>query len=72
MLDEVQWDGAFLKAFLKGDGTGASWIDLAGSKTVGGGDLSILVERQRYCERNGKSICEVGIWTLDKGLAAFS
>ncbi|WP_159624842.1 hypothetical protein [Actinomyces sp. zg296] len=72
MLDEAQWDGTFLRAFLEGGGTGMSWIDLAASKTMGGGDLSILVERQQYCERNGKSVCDVGIWTLDKVLGAFS
>lgn len=71
-LDEVQWDGTFLRAFLDGDGTRMSWIDLAGSRTMGGGDLSILVERQQYCERTGKSTSAVGIWTMDTGLKSYS
>lgn len=71
VLDEVQWDGDFLQAFLDGDGTGESWIDLA-SRHVGGGDLSILVERQQYCARAGLKSSVVGIWTLDKELAARS
>lgn len=71
VLDEVQWDGDFLRAFLDGGGTGESWIDLA-SRGVGGGDLSVLVERWQYCERAGLEVSAVGIWTLDRELAARS
>ena len=72
MLDEVQWDGVFLQTFLDGDGTGESWVNLASRGAIGSGDLSILVERQQYCERTGRALSVVGIWTLDKELAARS
>jgi len=72
VLDEVQWDGVFLQTFLDGDGTGESWVNLASRGAIGGGDLSILVERQQYCERTGRALSVVGIWTLDKELAARS
>lgn len=73
VLDEVQWDQAFLQQFLDGGSTGPPWVDLAalGKDGLGGGDLTLVVERDQYCARTGLSLEQVRIWTLDKALGAY-
>lgn len=66
VLNRLEWDGAFLQAWCDGDGTGQSFVDLAGNHLLGGGDVAILVERDRF--RAAGAVGDVGVWTLDAGL----
>ncbi|WP_136192872.1 MULTISPECIES: hypothetical protein [Actinomyces] len=72
-LDEVQWDEKFLRAFLNGGSTGQTWVQLAtqGKAGLGGGDLTLVVERDQYCERTGIPRERVEVWTLDAALKAY-
>lgn len=67
VLHDVAWDADFLALFLKGGGTGTTWVDHATAR-LGGGDLCILTERNTYRTRTG--IQDVKIWTLDKLLSS--
>ncbi|SPT53262.1 Uncharacterised protein [Actinomyces bovis] len=72
VLDEAQWDERFLRQFLEGGSTGTTWVELAtaGKSGLGGGDLTIVVERDQYCERTALAAEDVKIWTLDQGFQA--
>lgn len=72
VLDEVQWDEEFLRQFLEGGSTKTTWVELAtaGKSGLGGGDLTIVVERDQYRERTGLAAEDVRIWTLDQGFQA--
>lgn len=70
VLHEVGWDGDFLRELADGGSTHTPLVDHASSR-VGCGDLSILVERDRYLAGVAKGI-SAGIWTLDEGLAAWA
>lgn len=70
LLDEVQWDNDFLGSLLDGAATGQPWVEHACQQTLGGGDLSILVERDQYRARTG--LRHVRVWTLDHALDAFA
>ena len=74
VLDEVQWDRNFLKDFVAGASTGTTWVDLAsqGKNGLGGGDLTLVVERDQYCAQTGIPRERVRIWTLDRGLSAYA
>ncbi|MBO3724594.1 hypothetical protein J5X07_06045 [Actinomyces bowdenii] len=69
-LNEVQWDHDFLASFLNGAATQQQWVEHACQQTLGGGDMSILVEREQYQMRTG--LRDVRIWTLDHQLQAFA
>lgn len=71
-LHELAWDEAFLVALASGDSTGETFIDLAGSGRMGGGDVAILVERDRYVASSGFRREDVGIWTLEAVLGAYA
>ena len=64
------WDEEFVQELLNGNATGSSLIDLVGDGRMGTGDIAILVERDRF--RRETAYIDVGIWTLDRELAAFS
>ncbi len=66
VLHDVEWSRPFLESFLAGADTGATFIELA-MQGLGAGDLCILTERAAYRERVR---LDVGIWSLDQGLAA--
>lgn len=68
VLHDVEWSRAFLETFLAGADTGTTFVDHA-MQGLGAGDLCILAERAAYRERTR---LEVGIWTLDHGLAAYA
>jgi hypothetical protein len=70
VLHEVEWDSSFLVALCNGSTTGQSFIDLAGNGQLGGGDVAILVERDRYRQRTAYRT--VQLWSLDAGLQAYS
>lgn len=65
---DLPWDREFLDSFIAGDSTGSSLIDNFSSGTIGGGDLAILVERDRY--QSAVSGAVVRVWTLDNHLMA--
>lgn len=71
-LHEVAWDEAFIVALAGGDTTGQSFIDLAGNGLMGGGDVAILVERDRYVATSGYRRDGVGIWTLEAVLGSYA
>ena len=66
VLHDVEWSRPVLESFLAGADTGATFIELA-MQGLGAGDLCILTERAAYRERVR---LDVGIWSLDQGLAA--
>lgn len=70
VLHEVAWDRAFLRELADGGSTRTTLIEHASSK-VGCGDLSILVERDRYRAGVASGV-SAGIWTLDEALAAWA
>ena len=59
---------AHVRTLLDGAGTGSSLVDLAAMK-FGCGDLSILVEIEKYCARTAG--VDVDVWTLDAQLASY-
>src|SRR5262249_13616441 len=67
--NQVAWDLDFLAALLGGDSTGQSFVGLAGGG-MGGGDVAIVVERDRYVAVSALGRERVGIWTLDDILKA--
>jgi hypothetical protein len=69
--NQVTWDPDFLAALLGGDSTGQSFVDLAGNGQMGGGDVAILVERDRYLATSALDRDRVGIWTLEAVLGAY-
>ncbi|CAN5214571.1 hypothetical protein BH18ACT4_BH18ACT4_13340 [soil metagenome] len=71
-LHEVAWDEGFLVALAGGDSTGQTFIDLAGNGQMGGGDVAILVERDRYVANSGFQRQNFAIWTLEAVLGAYT
>lgn len=69
---EVAWDAAFITALLAGDSTGEDFVKLAGDGRFGGGDVSILVERDRYLQASNFSADQVRIWTTEELLGAYA
>lgn len=68
ILHDVQWDRDFLEQLLGGAGTGMSYVEHARNR-LGTGDLCILAECRSFAKRTG---CQVEVWTLDTGLAAYA
>ncbi|MFF1464156.1 hypothetical protein [Streptomyces sp. NPDC058330] len=68
-LNELEWDGAHLRALVAGGSTGSSLIEHACNR-LGCGDLNILIERDRYLART--SGVRATIWTLDELLRSYS
>jgi hypothetical protein len=70
VLVETAWNCELLKQFCEGgegDSTPA-FLDVATEGSLGGGDLTILIERDRYAKSVKASTVE--IWTYDQQLAA--
>lgn len=72
LLHQVEWDDAFVEHLCDGDGIGEPWIDLATAGRFGTGDVSILVERDRFVEASAFHRDHVRIWTLENEMAAYS
>lgn len=68
-LNAVGWDKGFLESLLAGAGTGTSLVEHAACR-LGCGDLSILVEMDRYRARTAG--LEVSLWTFDAQLDAWA
>lgn len=70
-LNTVKWDASLLRAFIDGDNTGQSAVDLLGSARIGAGDLAIRVERDDFVRRTAYTASDVQVWSLDSVLAAY-
>jgi len=69
LVHDLDWNAAFLQELLAGNSTGTSLLDHFTAQTLGAGDLTILVERDRYAKK--RSFASVGIWTTDAKLGAY-
>jgi len=69
-VNNFRWDAEFLGAWCDGDSTHQSFVDLAGNHLLGGGDVAILVERDRF--RSAGAGNQVSVWTLDARLEALA
>lgn len=72
VVSGASWDEAFLAGLLDGDDHRPGLVDLT-TWGVGSGDVSILLELQRYRARTDlPSALPVRLWTLDAGPAAYA
>lgn len=69
---ELVWDAALLTEILAGDSTGSTFVEQAAAGHFGTGDLSILVERDRFVEQSVYSRADVEIWTNEELLGAYA
>jgi hypothetical protein len=69
IVHDLEWNAEFIREVLVGNDTGMTMIDHFTAQTLGAGDLTILVERERYMKR--RSFASVGIWTTDTKLSAY-
>lgn len=77
LLHRLSWDGAFLQALCEGGTTGRTFSEWAAvsrkdREGMGGGDVAILVERDRFIQQSSFSRADVGIWTLEPVLRAYA
>lgn len=70
MLHSVAWDGRMLRLLCDGPGEIGTFVEMAGTGTLGAGDMAILAERELYAMRTAG--VEVRVWTHDGRLAAYS
>lgn len=68
----ITWDESLLEDLLGGATTGRRFVDLAGNGEMGGGDVAILVERDRYVAASSFTAAEVGVWTLEATLSSYA
>lgn len=66
VLHELSWDAEYLRRFCDGSDTTPAFVDVATAGAIGGGDLSILIERAQYRERVQGQVVE--LWTYDDEL----
>ncbi|SHJ89631.1 hypothetical protein SAMN02745244_03526, partial [Tessaracoccus bendigoensis DSM 12906] len=69
IVRDVAWNGEFLERFVEGASTGSDLLTHLSNKTLGSGDVAILVEREQF--KKGIA-ATVEIWTLDQKLRSFS
>lgn len=72
LLHQFTWDAAFLDAIVEGDSTGRSLADWAAARSLGTGDLAILVERDRFVATSALRRSQVRIWTLESDLGQYA
>lgn len=70
IIRDVQWDSNFVSQMIAGDSTGETMVDHFSHRSLGGGDLAILVERDQF--RAATAYADVRIWTLDRNLVSRS
>ncbi len=70
VLVETEWNSELLRQFCDGSDGGSTppFVEVATQGALGGGDLTILVERDRFAKRVMGQ--EVVIWTYDQKLKA--
>jgi hypothetical protein len=72
VLLETSWNQSLLEQFCDGNAsqTTPPFVEVATQGALGGGDLAILVERDRYAQRvMGQNVV---VWTYDDELAAWA
>jgi len=69
---ELEWDNAFMTKVLEDNITGQRFVDLAAAGTFGTGDLSILVQRDRFVQRSSFARNQVEIWTAEATMGAYA
>lgn len=68
VLHELAWDAELLRRFCDGTEGTPGFVEVAASGHLGGGDLTILIERARFAERvKGQDVI---LWTYDAQLGA--
>lgn len=72
VLHEHAWNADFLTTFCDGGIASPAFQEVATAGTLGGGDVSILVERDRYQARVDSRTSDVRVWTRDRALAAYA
>lgn len=70
LIAETAWDSQFITELIAGNGTSTSMVDHFTFRTLGAGDLTILVERDRYAA--GRALDSVEVWTIDSKLDAYA
>lgn len=68
VLVETEWNRAMLEQFCDGADSTPPFLEVATQGALGGGDLTILIERDRYAKR--VTTHDVVIWTYDQQLLA--
>jgi hypothetical protein len=69
VLNEVPWDGDFLRRLCDGPGHTGRLVDVLTRRELGTGDLAILVEVDLYRARVRRA--DVRIWTYDERLRGY-
>lgn len=69
-IRDVNWDDEFLVRLLSGDSTGSALVEHLAAKTLGTGDVAILVERDLFLEQ--VRVSGVRIWSYDQRLVAYN
>lgn len=69
-IRDVSWNGEFVEALLSGDSTGSDLVQHLTAKSLGTGDIAILVERDQF--RADAAFTDIRVWTLDAELRAHS
>ncbi|HSZ12761.1 MAG TPA: hypothetical protein VK790_01835 [Solirubrobacteraceae bacterium] len=72
VLVETEWNSELLEQFCVGGegGSTPAFLDVATQGALGGGDLTILIERDRYTKR--VMTHKVELWTYDQQLKAWA
>jgi hypothetical protein len=70
IIHDVEWDSAFMDEVLAGDSTGSTLVQHFTNNSLSAGDLTILVERDRFAAK--RSFDSVEVWTLDENLDSYS
>jgi hypothetical protein len=70
VLHSVAWDGRMLDLLCDGPGQVGAFVEMAGSGTLGAGDVAILAECELYASRTAG--VRVSVWTHDERLAAYT
>lgn len=70
VMHPLSWDEDLLREFCDGGASTPGFPQVATAGELGGGDLSILLERGRYRER--VAVGPVEVWTLDKQLSGYA
>lgn len=70
VMHPLSWDEDLLREFCDGGASAPGFPQVATAGHLGGGDLSILLERGRYRER--VAVGPVHVWTLDKQLSGYA
>lgn len=69
-IRETRWNEEFFAALLEGDSTGMSLVDHFSGRSLGAGDLAILVERDLFIKSS--AFTDVRVWTIDEKLDSYS